>query len=127
MLHLDFVFLTSKTSQDYQANHHTNAHFYIHAVLLIHSQFFTNDEGVMGTDPEKYLQKSLYYLNNVKEQEPYIEKVQKKIKTKYNWYIQWQNILETVITKQSENDNDEYEHYTRINQLLNEETPFFTI
>jgi len=42
---------------------------------------------------QKYFDKSSYYLENVKEQEKYIKYIQQKIKTKYNFYIQWYNIM----------------------------------
>jgi len=42
---------------------------------------------------KKYFDKSSYYLKNIKEQEKYIRYIQKKIKSKYNFYIQWYNIL----------------------------------
>jgi hypothetical protein len=57
---------------------------------------FDTDEVVCEVDPEKYVEKSLYYMDNVKEQFPYIEKVQKKIKEKYNFYDMWENIIESV-------------------------------
>jgi len=57
---------------------------------------FDTDEVVCEVDPEKYVEKSLYYMDNVKEQFPYIEKIQKKIKEKYNFYDMWENIIENV-------------------------------
>lgn len=58
--------------------------------------FFDEDEVVCATDPEEYVEKSLYYMNNVEAQKPFIEKVLTKIKTKYNYYYTWQHILESI-------------------------------
>lgn len=68
--------------------------------------FFTEDEVVCETEPEKYIQKSLYYLKNTQEQFPYIEKTLNKIKTKYNFYIQWEQILNTVLPIHAEQTVD---------------------
>jgi len=86
---------------------------------------FDSDEVVCEVNPEKYIEKSKYYLENVKEQFPFIEKVQKKIKTKYNFYKMWEEIL-TKIT------NDEYKiSETDFNLLMKEDiinlrVPFLT-
>ena len=40
-------------------------------------QFFNKDEVVVETDPEKYVERSLYFMEHPDEQIPYIEKVQK--------------------------------------------------
>jgi hypothetical protein len=47
-------------------------------------------------------------MNNPKEQFPYIEKVQKKIKEKYNFYDMWQNIIESVKEKEYNIDDSDF-------------------
>jgi hypothetical protein len=55
---------------------------------------FGNDIKEICTENEReYFQKTKYYFENVKEQKKYIELVQNKIKEKYNFYIQWYNIM----------------------------------
>jgi len=44
-------------------------------------------------DPKKYYEKSLYYMKNINEQQKYIKIIQEKIKIKYNFYIQWYNVM----------------------------------
>jgi hypothetical protein len=44
-------------------------------------------------EPEKYLEKTLYYMENIEKQEYYIRFIQDKIKQKYNFYAQWYNIM----------------------------------
>jgi hypothetical protein len=44
-------------------------------------------------DPKEYFEKTKYYFENIKEQEKYINLIQNKIKEKYNFYIQWYNIM----------------------------------
>lgn len=48
---------------------------------------------ICNEEPEKYLEKTLYYMKNVEEQEYYIQFIQNKIKQKYNFYAQWYNIM----------------------------------
>ena len=69
---------------------------------------FDTDDVVCEVDPKKYVEKSLYYMNNPKEQFPYIEKVQKKIKEKYNFYDMWQNIIESVKEKEYNIDDSDF-------------------
>ena len=69
---------------------------------------FNSDEVVCEYDSEKYIQKSNYYIKNVKEQFPFIEKVQKKIKTKYNFYKIWKNILLKITKDEYKIDEDEF-------------------
>ncbi len=59
--------------------------------------FFNEDEVVCETHPEEYIEKSIYFLNNVEKQKPYIEKVLKRIKKEYNYYITWERILAKII------------------------------
>jgi hypothetical protein len=59
-------------------------------------QFFNEDEVVCETDPGEYVEKSLYYFNNIDKQLPFIEKAQKRIKEEYNYYITWSNIIEKI-------------------------------
>lgn len=44
-------------------------------------------------DPEEYYQKTLHFFHNMEEQEKYIKYIQNKIKTKYNFFVQWYNIM----------------------------------
>jgi hypothetical protein len=69
---------------------------------------FDTDEVVCEVDPNKYVEKSLYYMNNPKEQFPYIEKVQKKIKKKYNFYDMWKNIIERIKEKEYNIDDSDF-------------------
>jgi len=55
--------------------------------------FYNEDEIVLATEKEDYSEKSLYYMNNVEKQKPYIEKALKRIQQEYNQYIVWKNIL----------------------------------
>ena len=47
-------------------------------------------------------------MNNPKEQFPYIEKVQKKIKKKYNFYDMWKNIIERIKEKEYNIDDSDF-------------------
>lgn len=69
---------------------------------------FEYDEVVCETSPEKYVQKSLYYLENTKEQQPFIEKVQKKIKEKYNFYSMWEGVFNVIKDIEYRVDNNEF-------------------
>src|SRR4030043_1960336 len=55
--------------------------------------FYNEDEIVLATEKEDYIEKSLYYMNNVEKQKPYIEKALKRIQQEYNQHIVWKNIL----------------------------------
>jgi hypothetical protein len=59
--------------------------------------FFDEDEVVCETDAAEYITKSLYYLEHVDLQLPYIEKVQRKIREKYNYYATWSAMLQTIL------------------------------
>ena len=86
--------------------------------------FFNSDEVVCETNPEKYIEKSIYYLENVKEQVPYIQKIQSKIKGKYNLYYQWDKILGKIIRENSEKTEDHYNFLSLVNQLHTNEKSF---
>jgi hypothetical protein len=58
--------------------------------------FYNEDEIVLATEKEDYIEKSLYYMNNVEKQKPYIEKALKRIQQEYNQYIVWKNILDKI-------------------------------
>jgi hypothetical protein len=79
--------------------------------------FFTPDEVVCETDPIKYIERTKYFMEHPEEQIPYIEKVQAKIRTKYNLYVQWDNILTKIFKDQSENETNEYEFLSKINLI----------
>lgn len=44
-------------------------------------------------NPDEYFGKTLYYMENIEKQEYYIRFIQDLIKQKYNFYIQWYNIM----------------------------------
>lgn len=58
--------------------------------------FFNKDEVVYATETQEYIDKSIYFLNNLEAQVPYIEKIQKRIKIEYNYYHTWKNIIERI-------------------------------
>jgi len=58
--------------------------------------FFNEDEVVCAIDKDEYYDKSMYYLKNVDKQLPFIEKVQKRIKNEYNYYITWEKIIDKL-------------------------------
>ena len=58
--------------------------------------FFSKNDVVCETDPNEYVEKSLYYMKNPEKQIPYIEKIQQRIKTEYNWNHTFKNIFEKV-------------------------------
>jgi hypothetical protein len=62
--------------------------------------FFDENDVVCETDPQEYVAKSLYFLQNVDKQLPYIEKVQTRIKQEYNYYFTWKNIVDKIISEQ---------------------------
>ncbi len=88
-------------------------------------EFFEDDEVVCETNAEKYVEKSIYYLENVEMQQPFIEKVQHKIKHKYNFYVQWRTILDRVIAEGLERKDDLYEYLSRVNQVVGIDRPFY--
>ncbi len=58
--------------------------------------FYNEDEVVVATSAEEYIELSEYYIKNVDKQLPFIEKIQKRIREEYNWYHTWKNILENI-------------------------------
>lgn len=50
-------------------------------------------QDICTTNPKEYYEKTLYYIDNIDEQVKYIKFIQKKIKKKYNFYIQWYNVM----------------------------------
>jgi len=58
--------------------------------------FYNEDEVVVATSAEEYIELSEYYIKNVDKQLPFIEKIQKRIREEYNWYNTWQHILENI-------------------------------
>lgn len=58
--------------------------------------FYNEDEIVLATSPEEYFDKSMYYMNHVDKQLPYIEKILSRIKTEYNQYEVWKKILQKI-------------------------------
>jgi hypothetical protein len=59
--------------------------------------FYNEDEVVLATDAEEYVDKSLYYMKNVDKQKPYIEAALSRIKSEYNQHTVWKNILEKIM------------------------------
>jgi hypothetical protein len=59
-------------------------------------EFFNEDEVVCETDADEYVEKSVYYAKNVDKQVPFIEKAQARIKTEYNFYVQWRCIMDKI-------------------------------
>lgn len=58
--------------------------------------FYDENEVVLATSKEEYIEKSIYYMNNVDKQLPFIEKIQKRIKAEYNQHEVWKKILEKI-------------------------------
>jgi len=58
--------------------------------------FFDTKDVVCETDPEEYVEKSLYYMNNIDKQIPFIEKIQKRIKQEYNWNENFKKIFGVI-------------------------------
>lgn len=87
-------------------------------------EFFDKDEVVVETDPVKFLEKSIYYMEHPEEQRPFIEKVQAKIKSKYNFYTEWNDILTNIISNQTNKVNNTDEFYTKLEKVLDLYTPF---
>lgn len=59
-------------------------------------RFFGEDEVVVGLSPDEYLEKSLYYLKHVDKQLPFVLSAQRRIKSEYNLYFTWGNILKLL-------------------------------
>jgi len=55
--------------------------------------FYNENEVVLAYSPEEYVDKSIYYMQNVDKQIQYIEKIQARIKTEYNQHNVWKKIL----------------------------------
>ncbi len=58
--------------------------------------FYDEKDVVLARSKDEYLDKSLYYMNNVEKQLPFIEKVQSRIQTEYNQYEVWRKILKQI-------------------------------
>lgn len=63
--------------------------------------FYNKDEVVCATDPEEYIDKSLYYMKNIDKQIPFIEKIQKRIKEEYNWNNNFKKIFKDIFYENS--------------------------
>ncbi|RAP27113.1 hypothetical protein DID74_00840 [Candidatus Marinamargulisbacteria bacterium SCGC AG-333-B06] len=61
--------------------------------------FFNKDEVVYAESKEEYLDKSMYYLENVEKQEKYIGAILDRIKNEYNQNQVWSNIMKKVLMK----------------------------
>ena len=61
--------------------------------------FFDENEVVVETESEAYIDKSLYFMRNPNKQKKYIEIVQRKIKNEYNQYKVWEKILKQIVKK----------------------------
>ena len=59
---------------------------------------FNEDEVVLETDPGEYIEKSLYFMKHVDQQEAYIKKVLSRIQTEYNQQVVWKRILDQVVS-----------------------------
>lgn len=53
-------------------------------------------EEICTEDQEEYYKKSIYFLENPEKQKKYIDLVLEKIKTKFNFYRQWESILNHI-------------------------------
>ncbi len=58
--------------------------------------FYDESDLVLEMNPEEYVEKSIYYMNNVDKQLPYIQKVQRRIKEEYNQHEVWKKIFNTI-------------------------------
>ena len=58
--------------------------------------FFDKKDVVCETDPNEYVEKSLYYMKNPEKQIPYIEKIQQAIQQKYNWKENFEHIISVI-------------------------------
>ena len=59
-------------------------------------RFFDKKDVVVATNPQEFVDKSLYYANNPHKQEKFIKKVQEGIRREYNYYKSWETILRGV-------------------------------
>ena len=57
-------------------------------------------------DREEYYKKSIYFLENHEKQIKYIELIQNKIKEKYNFYRQWESVLNNIDLKLNNSNCD---------------------
>lgn len=89
-------------------------------------EFFDKDEVVCETDPVKYQELTKYYMEHPEEQVPFIKKVQHKIRTKYNLYTQWDNILTQILTDQLKYQSDSYKFLSNISQVHSINGPFYS-
>lgn len=81
-------------------------------------QFFDQDDVVVETDPVKYVEKTKFFMEHPEEQRIYIERVQSKIRTKYNFYVQWDNILTRILHDQRDGvKDDDYQFLSRVSAL----------
>lgn len=51
---------------------------------------------ICSEDPKEFYKKSIYFLQHPEKQIKYINLIQNKIKTKYNFYRQWETVLNNV-------------------------------
>lgn len=61
--------------------------------------FYNEDEVVLATSAEEYVYKSLYYMQNVEKQKPFIEAALSRIQSDYNQHIVWKRILDKIVPK----------------------------
>jgi len=89
-------------------------------------EFFEKDEVICETDPIKYQELTKYYMEHPEQQVPFIEKVQHKIRTKYNLYTQWDNILTQILTDQLKYQSDDYQFLSNVSQAHAIKEPFYS-
>lgn len=58
--------------------------------------FYDESEVVLAKSKEEYIDKSLYYMTNVNEQKPFIEKALSRIQSEYNQHMIWKKILSKI-------------------------------
>lgn len=51
---------------------------------------------ICTTNNKEYFEKSIYYINNIDKQVEYITHIQSLIKNKYNFYVQWYDIMTKI-------------------------------
>ena len=64
-------------------------------------------ENICTEDPQEYYDKTIYYLEHPEEQLKYIELIQEKIRKQFNFYRQWEHILNSEKIKLQSNMLDE--------------------